>query len=98
METYVVGKIDANTAGQGSITGIMERLEPVGYEFKTGSRSYEFTKPGRIESVITELVPVCEDHGLDVEEFELTEYRRSDGSVRGAYRQGRITRQGQDSP
>lgn len=91
METYVTGRITTGSAG-GSIDGVIKRLSPVGYDFNPIMEGVAFTKPGRIESVITELVPVCEDHGLDVEDFTLREYRVNDNRERGRYAQGRIIR------
>lgn len=94
METYVVGSIDRQKAQQGSINGVIDRLSPVGYRFSADpGGGYTFTKSGRVESVITELVPVCEDHGLDVEDFHLVEYRRSDDTERSRYEGGRIIRE-----
>ena len=92
METYVAGKISADVAAEGSIEGVIKRLTPVGYEFTPAAEGISFTKPGRIESVITELVPVCEDHGLDVEDFDLREYRTSDNRERSRYDNGKIIR------
>jgi len=92
LETYVVGKIDKKKAENGAINGVIRRLSPVGYQFAVGPEHYEFTKLGRVESVITEMVPVCEDHGLDVEDFQLVEYRRSDSEERSRYEGGRIMR------
>lgn len=92
METYVTGKISPDRAGAGSINGLMGRLRPVGYEFSETAEGVAFTKPGRIESVITELVPVCEDHGLDVEDFDLREYRTSDNRECSRYDNGKIVR------
>lgn len=92
MDTFIVGKIEKNVASQGNIEGVIERLSPVGYEFSVNADSYEFSKPGRIEAVITEMVPVCEDHGLDVEEFKLVEYRKNSGEERSRYENGRIVR------
>lgn len=92
METYVVGKIGRDKAENGSIQGVIDRLSPVGYSFTQNTDYLEFNKVGRVESVITEMVPVCEDHGLDVEDFHLIEYRRSDGLERGRYEDGRIIR------
>lgn len=92
METYVVGKIDRDKAEKGSIDGVIERLTPAGYNFHPAAGSYDFTKTGRVESVITEMVTVCEDHGLDVEDFSLIEYRKSDGLERSRYENGAIKR------
>jgi len=92
LETYIVGRIERNLASQGNIDGVIERLSPVGYEFSSNEDSYEFRKPGRIESVLTEMVPVCEEHGLDVEEFQLVEYKRNSGEERSHYENGRIVR------
>ncbi len=92
METYVIGRIDRARADNGDIRGVIDRLSPVGYEFKTEPEGYEFTKPGRVESVITEMVPICEDHGLDVEDFRLVERRKSDGTERSRYEHGKILR------
>jgi hypothetical protein len=92
METYVTGKITSELARAGSITGLMDRLEPVGYKFAVTPDGIAFTKTGRIESIITELVPVCEDHGLDVEDFDLREYRMSDKRERSRYDNGKIIR------
>lgn len=58
---------------------------------------YEFTKPGRVESVITEMVPVCEDHGLDVEDFQMVEYRKSDHRERSRYEAGKVIREGDET-
>ena len=93
METYVVGTISMQRAQQGSIDGVIDRLSPVGYRFSAEpGGSFTFTKTGRVESVITELVPICEDHGLDVEDFRLVEYRKSDDSQRSVYDGGIIMR------
>ncbi|MFZ5640575.1 MAG: hypothetical protein ACOY4Q_07775 [Bacillota bacterium] len=92
METYVTGKITADRAEEGRIRGLMDRLSPVGYMFTETAEGVAFTKPGRIESVITEMVPVCEDHGLDVEDFDLREYRKSDNRERSRYDNGKIIR------
>ena len=92
METYVIGRIDRARADNGDIGGVIERLSPVGYQFKTEPGGYEFSKVGRVESVVTEMVPVCEDHGLDVEDFSMVEHRKSDGSERSRYEQGKILR------
>ncbi|PKM80282.1 MAG: hypothetical protein CVU89_14405 [Firmicutes bacterium HGW-Firmicutes-14] len=93
METYVVGTIARNTAESGRIRGVIDRLTPVGYEFTAGPDHYRFTKPGRIESVITEMVPVCEDHGLDVEAFRLVEYRKNNDTERSRYEGGKVVRE-----
>ncbi len=92
METYVTGKIGRDKAENGSIKGVIDRLSPVGYNFIEKNDYLEFNKVGRVESVITEMVPVCEDHGLDVEDFHLIEYRKSDGLERSRYEDGRIIR------
>lgn len=92
MQTFVVGKIDSNKAKEGVIHGVVERLSPVGYQFMEEQGYLQFSKPGRVESVITEMVPVCEDHGLDVEDFQLVEYRESDGQERARYEGGKIIR------
>lgn len=92
MDTFIVGKIERNLASQGNINGVIERLSPVGYEFSVNADCYEFNKPGRIEAVITEMVPVCEDHGLDIEEFQLVEYKRDNREERSRYENGRIVR------
>lgn len=92
METFIVGKIERNLAAQGNIDGVIERLSPVGYEFSVNADCFEFSKPGRIEAVITEMVPVCEEHGLDIEEFQLVEYKRSSGEERSRYENGKILR------
>jgi hypothetical protein len=92
LETFIVGKIGRNPASQGNIEGVIERLSHVGYEFSVNADYYEFSKPGRIEAVITEMVPVCEDHSLDIEEFGLVEYKRNSGEERSRYENGRIVR------
>lgn len=92
LETFVIGKIDKKRAEQGDMAGIVDRLAPVGYDFSDGPGYYQFTKLGRVEAVITEIVPVCEDHGLDVEDFAMTEFRSSDGTERSRYEGGRIIR------
>lgn len=93
METFVIGVIERNLASHGNMQGVMTRLSPVGYEFREDPEHYEFNKLGRIESVITEMVPVCEDHGLDVEDFQLVEYSRNSGEERCRYHNGRIIRE-----
>lgn len=93
METFVVGEIANNRAANGNIQGVIERLSPIGYQFTQDQEIHKFTKVGRVESVITEMVPVCEDHGLDVEDFIMTEYRKSDGTERSRYEGGKIIRE-----
>ncbi|HWI54872.1 MAG TPA: hypothetical protein VNT57_04225 [Desulfobacteria bacterium] len=92
METYVVGKISRDKAANGSIQGVIDRLSPVGYQFNQKADYLEFNKVGRVESVITEMVPVCEDHGLDVEDFHMFEFRESDGQERSRFEYGKIIR------
>lgn len=92
IQTFVVGKISNDRANNGSIEGVIERLSPFGYDFATEGDGVKFTKVGKVESVITEMVPVCEDHGLDVEDFKLVEYRSSDGRERSRYENGKIIR------
>lgn len=92
METYVVGKIGRAKADNGSMQGVIDRLSPVGYHFTEKADYLEFNKVGRVESIITELVPVCEDHGLDVEDFQMIEFRESDGQERSRFEDGQIIR------
>ncbi|MDA8234514.1 MAG: hypothetical protein M0Z31_06945 [Clostridia bacterium] len=94
MKTFVEGKImaDDNTA---NIDGFLGRIVPLGYEFLDGDEEeIVFSKPARIESVITELVPTCEEYGLDVEDFELVEYNEDTGVAMAWYEGGRIFREG----
>ncbi|MHB9093073.1 MAG: hypothetical protein ACYC21_00255 [Eubacteriales bacterium] len=50
-----------------------------------------------MESVITEMVPVCEDHGLDMEDFQMVEYRKSDHRERSRYEAGKVIREGDET-
>lgn len=92
METYVVGKMNRERAEQGNLDGLIERLTPEGYQFDRETDGVTFSKVGRIEAVITEMVPVCEEHGLDVEDFKMTEYRKNDHTERSSYEHGKINR------
>lgn len=92
METYVTGKINMADAGEGSVEGIIKRLTPVGYDFMPATDGFLFVKTGRIEAVISEMTPVCENHGLDVEDLDLREYRNSDNGEQSKYDNGKIIR------
>jgi hypothetical protein len=39
------------------------------------------------------MVPVCEDHGLDVEAFRLVEYRKNNDTERSRYEGGKVVRE-----
>ncbi len=101
METYVVGDFKSSVRDKADrLEQLAANLDDVGYEFNIrGSLdSFAFRKLGHIEAVITELVPVCERYGLDVEEFELKEYRVDNHSLRSVYRDGRVIRDLQHAP
>lgn len=92
METYVKGKISKARAEQGNVRGLINRLKEVGYEFAEELDGISFTKVGKVESVITEMVPVCEDYGLDVEDFKMTEFKQNSNEIRSRYENGKIIR------
>lgn len=92
MKTYVEGKLPGEDKSA-DIDGFLERIAPLGYEFLEEGKETIFAKPARIESVITELVPTCEEYGLDVEDFQLVEYNEDNGQPRAWYEGGRIERE-----
>lgn len=90
METYVEGKLGSNMLAQ--LHRLKEETEPLGYRFNTIQADTTFTKLGRIESVINELLPICDSLGLDVDDLSLVELSRDNNSVRSVFEDGEIDR------
>lgn len=90
METFVEGKLGVNMLAEWQ--RLREEAEPLGYRFHESNQDLVFTKLGRIESVINELLPICDSLGLDVDDLRLMERRRNNQSVRSTFEQGRIDR------
>ena len=87
METFVKGKMPP---GPHPAQELSTHLQPLGYEVNRAQGT--FLKPGKIESVIIELVPICEILGLDAQELELAEYNPNLEKPSAIYENGRIER------
>ncbi len=88
METYVQGMLDVKLRSEAR--QLRQEIEPLGYEFTADGMG--FAKSGRVESVINELMPICDSLGMDVDDLRLSEYRKGDGSLRSSFAQGEIDR------
>jgi|GEM_PF-5997292 len=70
-----------------------KRLTGLGYEAEVQEDAVSLTKPAKIESVVSELVQVCEPMGWDFwKDCDLAEYEQTNGKVRSYYRFGRVHR------
>ncbi|HEX3015020.1 MAG TPA: hypothetical protein VHQ46_01330 [Desulfobacteria bacterium] len=90
METYVRGILPDNYLAKKH--ELMDKVMPLGYRFTQQGKEVLFNKTGRIESIINELMPICDSLGLDVDDLELREYRKNDDSLRSSFYQGEIER------
>lgn len=87
METFVKGKMPSGPQPAQELTSL---LQSFGYEFDQAQGT--FLKPGKIESVIIELVPIWENLGLDAQEMKLAEYNPNLKQPSAIYENGRIER------
>lgn len=89
MPSHVQGKLPK----KGDVAKLKDKLSHMGYEFSEGLSEIAIRKPGQIEAVLNELIPVWETFGWDVEkDVELAEYSE-DQAIRSKYENGRIIRE-----
>ncbi|GAW93377.1 hypothetical protein [Calderihabitans maritimus] len=66
MVSYIQGKLKFRNAKLE--TKLKEELVPIGYEITRDDNDILLKKVGKVEAVLSELVPICERLGWNVEE------------------------------
>lgn len=74
------------------IRQLQSQLQEMGYEFAEGVGEISFSRPGRLESVLAEVVPVAEQAGWNVRSDLYLEETHPDKAAKSIYERGRILR------
>jgi len=86
----VKGKLPIKQPGQ--TEELQTRLRQMGYEYSQEVGEISFSRPGRLESVLSEILPVVEKGGWNARQDLYLEETHPDKTSRSIYEKGRILR------
>lgn len=86
----VRGRLPKKQSNQ--IKELQSRLQQLGYEFSEEMGEISFSRPGRLESVLSEILPLVEKSGWNARKELYLEQTHPDKASRSIYENGRIVR------
>jgi hypothetical protein len=86
----VRGRLPKKQSGQ--IQELQSQLQQMGYEFSEEMEGISFSRPGRLESVLSEVLPLVEKGGWNARQELYLEETHPEKASRSIYENGRILR------
>lgn len=86
----VRGTLPKKSAGE--VKQLQSQLQEMGYEFAEDIAEISFSRPGRLESVLAEVMPIAEKAGWNVRSDLYLEETHPDKASKSVYERGRILR------